>query len=193
MLTVITVPLPGLLFTVNFPFIRLTKLWVMAMPSPVPEIFLLLSELKRVYSSNSILICSSVMPCPVSLTRIIRSISVAVGASPYGFPTVKDSVTSPASVYLKALDKRLFKICLMRSSSPIISRGISSATSKLNLIGLCWNRIVFICAASLIRLEVSYLTGINSSFPASILDKSRISFTRFSRSSPELYIFSNPS
>jgi len=170
--TVNSEPFPGSLSTRISPFISLIRCFVILMPRPAPSTALLISVLKRAYSSYNLLNCSAVMPCPVSFTR--KTITI-LPASSLRDSAVTDIETSPEDVYLNALESRLFSICFIRSSSPNNVVGIFSSTWRLNLIGLLSYRTTFRFTVSLIRLGTSYSMGNNSSLPASILDRSSMS------------------
>jgi hypothetical protein len=121
--TVNVVPLSGLLSTVILPFIMYISFRVMLIPSPVPSVVRLVFWLKREYSSKSFFIWLSVIPCPVSLTLITRITSLFFSLS----SIMMDNLTLPDAVYLNAFESRLFKICLMRISSPNSCAGIFSS------------------------------------------------------------------
>ena len=104
------VPLPDSLSTVTCPPIISAKCLVMASPSPVPPYFFVVEASACMNGWKSRVICSSVMPMPVSDTRKLTP------AAPFPSTTAElsratESVIVPWSVNLLALESRLNRIC----------------------------------------------------------------------------------
>ncbi len=108
-------PCPAALSTVTLPPMSSASLRVITRPSPLPG---LVPSCR--YGWNSWRCCSGVSPVPVSEIRIS---SVSWLGSSRSLRT--RSTTSPRSVNLIALDKRLVSNCLMRCASPTSWRGTS--------------------------------------------------------------------
>ena len=113
--TVNTVPCPGVLLTSIWPPIKLTRFWVMDMPSPVPPYcpeILASACSKGVYRWLS---PSSSIPMPVSETLKRIRLQPSRGRS----PCISRDTLPPGPVNLRALESRLSRIWLSRSESPI--------------------------------------------------------------------------
>ena len=97
------------------------------------------------------------------------------------------TVTSPRSVNLMALPTRLTMICRSLVGSPISVSGTSGCTSQLSSIPFSSARVAktFNVVSRLLRRLKSMDS--NSSLPASILEKSRISLIRVSKESAEIF------
>ncbi len=131
------------------------------------------------------------MPIPVSHTSIARhfpAFSPLRNRSVPGAGRPNVTLTVPRSVNLIALDIRFLITCSTRFRSLTISAGAPSCIiiSRLRLFSatMCWKAARTPSPRSL-TLTVCIR---NSIFPASILDKSKISLIRFSRSLPPLYM-----
>ena len=120
--------------------------------------------------------CSLAMPIPVSVTA-----KLTVPSSPGWI----DRVTRPLSVNLIALDSRFFKTCSSRCGSVSMVRATAGATSTANARCLSSARGWNTCRRLPTSRSTATVSGRISTWPASILDRSRMSLIRFSRSLPE--------
>ena len=145
----------------------------MPIPSPVPSTSRFLFSSMRLYGEKSFSISSCFIPIPVSSTEKIRQISSSL-------TSVKSTciVTEPFSVYLTAFVSIFITHCLMRISSPIRRCGICAFTSTINFNPFLAALSFIILFRSLIRDDNSYWTGMSSIFPASTLERSRMSLIR---------------
>ena len=110
------------------PPMSLTSEPVMARPSPVPSMLAFRSSSTRVNTLKSFSLSSSLIPIPVSLTSILKSIPSSVMFSP-----VTLRPTRPFLVYLTAFVRTLVIICCMRTSSPFNTEGMFSSNTTTNL------------------------------------------------------------
>src|SRR6516162_6384209 len=164
--TVKTEPLPGSLATVTSPPIMRASLRVIASPRPVPPKRCAVVASAWLNSSNSFACWSAVMPMPVSATAI------SIQSRPSRTRRAR-SLTSPCSVNLHALLKRLSRICRNRMGSRVIVPRFSCASTA---------RLFLFCSASWRAVSItSSISGasctvceVSSSFPASIFDRSSI-------------------
>ena len=104
--TVKVLPWPGVLSTLMMPPIRSTRFLVMAMPRPVPCIWLMRSLSSRLKASKTCFWNSSLMPMPSSWTEK-RSFTYWGAA---GRSVTERSMWPPSGVYFTALDIRLMSI-----------------------------------------------------------------------------------
>ena len=163
-------PLPGSLSTAISPPISSTSCLLMVRPRPVPPNLRVVDASAWLKALNTFFCCSSVMPIPESLTA---NFAVTLSRAPSTNST--ETTISPASVNLTALFARLMSTWPNRNGSPTKTSGIPLplATSS---------SISFFSAFNPIRSDtfsktLSRLKSTNStsSFPASILETSRIS------------------
>ena len=175
-------PTPGSLSSQTWPPISSTSRRQMVSPSPVPPCFRVVDESACMKGWNRRAACSFVMPMPVSLMEN-RSLTFSpVRSSSSAFTRI-----SPRSVNFTALFTRLVMIWPRRSGSPSSAVGTSSATSTRNSSPLSWAfwavRVVTEAITSSSEKSVVSM----SSFPASILEKSRISLMMPSSDVPALW------
>ena len=130
-------------------------------------------------------ISSSLMPIPVSLTLNFSQIELSSRCS-----KSTDKVTVPFSVYLTALVKMFVTTCLILISSPKSTLGIFSLAFVTSCNPFLSARGLIILTKSFKTELSAYSTGIISILPASILLKSKMSFTILSREFPALRKFS---
>src|SRR5215831_6896455 len=163
--TVKTEPLPGWLATVTSPPIMRASLRVIARPRPVPPWRCAVDESACVNSANSLACCSAVMPMPVSATA--NSIQVRPSTTLRTF-----SLTSPCVVNLQALLNRLSRICRSRMGSTVSAPSFScvSTTRRFLFCSASWRAVPTTSSISGARFTVS---GLSSSFPASIFERSK--------------------
>ena len=123
--------------------------------------------------------CSWVMPMPVSATVSVTVLSAADA-------TVRH--TLPRSVNLSAFDIRFLRICSRRMRSVRSVRGQSSESSNANVrarsSAMGWKTF----CRSFSSRSTGTAAGWISICPASILERSRMSLIRLSRSLPEDWI-----
>src|SRR6516165_9018861 len=171
--TVKTEPLPGSLATVTSPPIMRASLRVMAKPSPVPPYCRAVEESAWVNSSNSLACCSGVIPMPVSATAI--SIQLRPSTT-----LLTRSLTSPCLVNLQALLNRLSRICRSRMGSTVNCPRFSwaSRTSRFLFCSASCRAVPMTSSRSGAKFTVS---GLSSSLPASILERSSTWLMRPSR------------
>src|SRR5215510_5826008 len=162
--TVKTEPLPGSLATVTSPPIMRASLRVMARPRPVPPYCRAVEESAWVNSSNSLACCSGVIPMPVSATAM--SIQLRPSTT-----FLTRSLTSPCLVNLQALLNRLSRICRSRMGSTVSCPRFSCAsrTSRFLFCSASCRAVPMTSSSSGARFTVS---GLSSSLPASILERS---------------------
>ena len=159
-------------------------------PRPVPPYFRLV-DVSACWNGSKMIWClSGGMPMPVSLTekkstmsdwfRMSWSRPQPLGATPMW------SCTFPSEVNLKAFDSRLRRICWMRfeSVSNATGRSGSSSTSKSSFLESAIGRNEA-WTSSWMSLNRTWLTSTDI-VPDSILDRSRMSLMRPSRSVPAL-------
>ena len=163
-------PTPGSLATPISPPMSCTRRRQMDRPRPVPPNRRVVEASACVNASNNTSSLSAAMPMPVSRT----SKRTVASASPSS-TRLTDTATSPLSVNLMALPTRLVRTCRSRPGSPRSADGTSASTSAVSSSPLP-------CACSAGRSQVSSTVRrrsksrvSSSSFPASILEKSRMS------------------
>ena len=113
---------------------------------------------------------SAGMPMPVSATVICTVCT----SSLFSF-TLTCSETSPFCVNLMALPTRLRTTCRSRRPSPVTHSGTSGAISQISSSALSSARKASVCSVSsrqFLRLKSTFS---NSTLPASIFEKSRMS------------------
>ncbi len=98
---------------------------------------------------------------------------------------VTSTVTSPASVNLMALPTRLMSTWRSRSASPTRASGTSGATRHASSSDRWWARRASICRVSPSMSRSANGLAFRSSLPASIFEKSRMSFMIRSSASAE--------
>ena len=96
----------------------------------------------------------------------------------------------PRSVNFSAFPNRLSRTCPRRMESPKSSRGTPSSTSTVMRKPFSWARCDTRSVVVLTTSSTLNRVGCSSSFPASILEKSRMSFTRAKSEVPASWIFS---
>ena len=176
-------PAPGVLSTPISPPIKCTNRREMANPSPVPPKRRLVELSAWVKESKILAWTSGAMPMPVSSTaKYSRGV-----VSPSACTRIRIT-TSPFSVNLMALPTRLTKSCRTRTGSPCTLAGRSIGRSLIKSSPFSCARPASIAAMSSTSSRGSNKVISNSSRPASILEKSRISLMVASRAQPELWI-----
>ncbi|MNL36798.1 hypothetical protein D3C87_1589060 [compost metagenome] len=113
------------------------------------------------------------MPMPVSRT------SKRIASSPCA---TSASVTEPFSVNLKALDSRFLRICCRRWLSVTMASGRPGIRSTRKATPFCSPTWSNICEIRAVKVSSSTGSGSIVRWPASILERSRMSLIRFSRS-----------
>ncbi len=120
---------------------------------------------------------SSRMPQPLSsILNTRRSISGAVSFFP-----ATEIFTKPFCVNFRALFKMLISICLIRRSSPRYRHGTDISNSLFSISPRWEATISIILSISPTRFLTWYSVFTSSIFPASTLDRSKISLIRASR------------
>ena len=109
-----SVPTPCSLFTRMEPFIISTMFFVIAIPSPVPCILLMVELRSRSKGSKMRLTNSSLMPMPVSL-MVKSKFAYPVGAM--GVSRIRMVTRPPGPVYLMELPRRFSSTWFSRSLS----------------------------------------------------------------------------
>ena len=132
----------------------------------------------RSNSSNNFTMSSSFMPIPVSCTEKSNT-TFLLSIRPSTL-----SMTFPCCVYFTALFNKLTNTCLIRTSSPNNFDGKSPSTCICNSSFFASAFAFIIFEISCIRLLKSYSTIMISSFPDSILEKSRISLIKDNKFCP---------
>ena len=127
--TVNSLPSPSVLFTVMVPFIMSTRLLVMAMPSPVPWMPLMVVLRSRVKASKIVFWNSGFMPMPLS--QMVNTAFVMPSDSVSSSFTVKQ-IFPPSGVYFTALERMFSRMRLSRSLSAITSSWGRVSTSTVN-------------------------------------------------------------
>ncbi len=125
---------------------------------------------------------SSAMPMPVSVTVTLSSYGVSSGAA------AMRSSTWPASVNLNALESRLRSTCCRRCSSVKIDAGAPSSVWTSNSMPFCSATEPNARPTYSAIVSSSSGPGVISIFPASTLDRSRMSEMSDSRSAPAVWI-----
>src|SRR5262249_49135619 len=172
-------PLPGALVTVTSPPIMRASLRVMARPSPVPPKRWAVVASAWLNSANSLACCPGVMPMPVSAT------ASSIHCRPSAILRAR-SATSPSLVNLQALLRRLNRICRSRIGSTVSAPRLScaSTTKRFLFCSASWRAVPTTSSISGASWIVS---GLSSSLPASILERSSTSLIRPSRWVPGLF------
>jgi len=175
-------PLPGMLSTDICPFWASTSFLHMASPSPEPPKSLVISDRSCVKLSNIISLFSLEIPIPVSLTWNWRKHWSSVS-----FSSSTPRMISPSFVNFTALLMRLDRIWLSLTLSPLTISGIPTMGSSLRVFSFS-----LALALKTLRVSSSICPGFISSssrtsFSDSSLLKSRISFIRESKVSPEYF------
>jgi len=173
-------PSPSRLSTPMVPPIISTRLLLIDSPSPLPPYLRVVEESACEKDWNSRKRLSSAMPMPVSRTVKRRPVLPA-GASACSTATW----ISPSWVNFTALLLRLTTIWRRRTGSPRSRRGTPGATSSTTSRPLRWASRMIRSTASSSSLCRSKSMHSRLSLPASILEKSRMSFTRLSSTSAE--------
>ena len=159
-----------------------TSWWQIASPSPVPPKVRVVEASACRKGSKRCWRTSGAMPTPVSLTS-----TSTVTRSCWRETRWALMSTRPAWVNFTALDTRLDTTCPSRVGSPTRERGIWGSiqvtiSSSLSL--AMPERIVSVCST---MLRSSNSTDSSSSWPASILEKSRMSLMTPSRLRPAVW------
>ena len=166
-------PWPGALSTQIRPPINSTSCVEMVSPRPVPP-YLRVVDPSACVKASKIIRCFSVgMPMPVS-----RTANCTTASSPTWPCSSTRTTTSPSSVNLMALPIRFTSTCRNRAGSPTSASGTSGAMSFTS-------SSPFSCArnASALMVDSSESRRLNamgsrSNRPASIFEKSRMSFSK---------------
>ena len=180
------VPFPKSLLTTTSPPIKIASCFDIVRPNPVPPYFLVVELSAWTNELNSLAICSSDIPMPVSLT------SIAIRSPPSWVILLTPTVIFPFSVNLQALEIKFNTTCFT-----LVWSAVTKSISVLNSIT---NSLSFFCASgdevfktsSNIWLN-SNVSLNNSTLPASIFDKSNTSFIRVKRCFPALKTLSKGS
>ena len=170
-----SLPRPGWLVSASCPPINRTSWFEMLRPSPVPPNWRVIDPSACVKASKTLACCSIGMPTPVSWTAN----PIPCGCT----DTVK--VTRPAGVNLMALPSRLVSTCRKRTSSPCTSAGVLASQHKSRARFFSSQRLRSSSMSSSTSVRRLKSTGCKSSRPASIFEKSRMSFRITSKASPE--------
>mmetsp|Transcript_38005 Transcript_38005/g.94447 ORF Transcript_38005/g.94447 Transcript_38005/m.94447 type:complete len:374 (+) Transcript_38005:2479-3600(+) len=178
------VPLPYSDSTWICPRIISTSCLQIASPSPTPiELSTLLS---RIFEKRPKRACmfSSRMPMPVSSTAKCRRRWLANCCC-----TRARTVIEPCGVNLTALNSKLSSTCRSRCWSPTTNSGSSAARSaSMRTFLLSAFTFTISTAARTTSRRLNTFCS-SSSFPASILEMSRMSFTRFIRCCADIIAF----
>ncbi len=165
---------------------------LMERPRPVPPNCRLVPESPCWNASKMTACLSRGMPMPVSDTENAITVLAALSSSCSGFqPSVATSirrVTRPRSVNLNALESRFLSTCCRRRPSVWIAAGRPGTGSTSNcspLMSAIWRKVPSTNLRS--SANVTAPTSI-CIVPDSILDRSRMSLIRSSRSEPEPWI-----
>src|SRR5262249_6509193 len=157
----------------------------MASPSPVPPKRCAVAASAWLNSSNSFACCSAVMPMPLSAT------ASSTQSRPSATLRTR-SATSPSFVNLQALLKRLSRTCLRRMESAVSTPTFScaSTTRRFWFFSASCSAVPMTSSISLAKFTGS---GLSSSLPASILERSSISLIRLRRWVPAAFTRRNGS
>ena len=173
-----TLPSPWRLSAWITPPMRSTRFLVMAMPSPVPWMPLVVEFSSRLKGSNTVRRKSGLMPMPLSRTIKRRwAYWGVVGASS---STVRE-MAPPSGVYLMALDSRLIRIWFRCSLSPSSSSAGRPFTWKSKDCSRAWawgSRMLYSSSISSGREKGATFREV---LPLSILLMSSTSLMRLSR------------
>ena len=136
--------------------------------------------------------CSDGTPMPVSVTlkatTVSASFSVGVVNSMSDGGWCTESRTLPTSVNFRALDSRFLSTCCRRSSSVTIVSGSSGSSSTISSKPCCSASGPKFFPTYSHTPESTTGAGRTSIFPASTLDRSRMSLISDSRSEPALWM-----
>ena len=155
------------------------------MPRPVPSMVLFLISSILSNGEKSFDRSSSLIPIPVSTTWNFRYILSSSSASLK--PTF--NVTVPFSVYLTAFVRILVTHCFILTSSPKSLSGVFSSTLTITSSPLS-SAFTDIMFKRSLTMELKWYSTLRMSiFPASILEKSRMSLTIPRRELPALLTF----
>ncbi len=179
-------PWSGTLSTLTAPPSRCAISRVMDRPSPVPPYLRLVVPSACWNAPKMVSRCCSGIPIPVSRTRKATTAPwprTPAGTSSSAAGSMRSS-TLPRSVNFTAFDSRLRSTCRSRESSVSRSAGAPGAvvTVKSRLFCIVIGRKVA-STYSMSRFS-STRSGLMSIFPASTLDRSRMSLISCSRSEP---------
>ena len=162
---------------------------LMDSPRPVPP-YLRAVEPSACWNASKMMRCLSFgMPMPVSVTEKASTCRERLSTSWSNRFSRSASatfiLTLPSSVNLKALDRRFFSTCCRRCGSVRMCRGVPGATSTEKA-------SPFWSATGRKARSMNWLSsartmsrGSTCIFPASTLERSRISLMRLSRSPPD--------
>src|SRR6201987_4765690 len=152
------------------------SLRVMPKPRPVPPYCRAVDESAWVNSSNSLACCSAVMPMPVSVTANSTQLRPSITLCTRSF-------TSPCVVNLQALLNRLSRIWRSRMGSTVSIPSFSCASTTRLFLFCCasWRAVPTTSSMSGSKLTDS---GLSSSLPASIFERSSTWLMRPSRCWP---------
>ena len=110
------------------------------------------------------------MPMPVSRTKKCSCIRPETS-----FSALALTSTSPCGVNFKALPTRLFNICFILPGSHLTKCDMVGEISAISSTSFCSARPLKLTSTSCTRLSMSVSMASNSSFPASTLEKSKMS------------------
>ncbi len=185
-------PPPGTLRSWISPPSRLESSRLIARPRPVPPYFRLVLASACWNASKMIFCFSSGMPMPVSETSKATTVGAwrKVGCSGLHPPVAAEMLrrTPPWAVNLKAFDSRFLSTCCRRLESVIMlrSRFGSTCTSKdRRRLSASWRNGRTTMSCKLLKKTSSAST---ETVPDSILERSRMSLIRLSRSVPAPWI-----
>jgi len=176
--------LPGSLSAWIRPFINLTICRQIARPRPVPPYFRVVEPSACVKDSNRLARISGSIPMPVSFTENFTSTWWASFFNSSALMRI-----SPRSVNLNELLTRLIRTWPNRKGSPFKYSGMSIDRVKIISIPFSMTFPENILARLDITASILNSTFSRLSFPASILEKSRISLIIFNREFDDSFIF----
>ena len=172
--TVNVVPLPSSLFTETSPPMSLARFWTIVRPRPVPPYLRVVEASAWVNAWKSLSICSCVIPIPESLTSIFINFLFERLLS---FTSI---CICPLSQNFAAFEIKLRTICLVRVTSALIKL-ILGSTLKISLLLFCSTKVLDVSATSSSNAGREKFSLYSSTFPASILDKSKTSLIKLSK------------
>ena len=163
------------------------KCLVMVNPRPVPPNRRVVEPSAWLNAWNNLLICSAVIPMPVSVTRKTMLAAAGISPSPPAVPGERGEGTrrtssriSPCLVNLLELPKRLNKHCRTLTRSLSIEP-MSSGQSTTNALAFWTTNGRIVLVTSPIRVATSNDSSCSSIIWASIFERSRMSLISPSR------------
>ncbi len=172
-------PRPTSLSTPMRPPIRSTSRAAMASPSPVPSWRRVEEESTCANFSNTLCNLSAGMPMPVSSTRTL------IRAAPSTISPPTSISTWPFSVNFTALPSRLVTIWRKRPASPTTKAGRRGSTRTMSSMFFSATRAETSVATSSTASARRNGAGSRVSWPALILEKSRMSLMMVSNALPD--------